>query len=304
MNATNAVFAVTFATIAFGFFLKKFNFITELEGKTLSKFVMHTTFPALLLISMARVKLETSLSLIPMLSFTLSGVMLLTAWFWFRKYPNPLRGLLTMGSGGFNSGMFGFPIIESLFGRDNLVFAIMFDIGNTFIVFGCVYTLGNYFSENKKIAAGFKPILKKIFTLPAVIAMVVGMSINIFSIHLPTICFDVIENIAKANKPIVLLLMGIYLSFDLDKPLLKAISKVLAIRYSWGLLTVAALYYFLAPYPMMRNVLMLNAILPIGMTILPFSDEFHFDSRVAGTLLNLTLLISFVLMWGIVSFLQ
>ena len=50
----------------------------------------------------------------------------------------------------------------------------------------------------------------------------------------------------------------------------------------------------------MRSVLIVCVLLPIGLTILPFSDEMNFDSRIAGTLLNISLLISFGLMWGVV----
>jgi len=51
--------------ILLGFLLNYFYFITEKEGKTISKFLMHTTFTALIVISTARVRLEPTLLLIP-----------------------------------------------------------------------------------------------------------------------------------------------------------------------------------------------------------------------------------------------
>ena len=38
----------------------------------------------------------------------------------------------------------------------------------------------------------------------------------------------------------------------------------------------------------------------IKMTLLPFSDELNYDSKIAALLVNLSLLISFALMWGLV----
>ncbi len=111
-------------------------FYSEKEGKTISRFLMHTTFPALMVVSTMRIKLESSLFLIPFLTLLFGSTMLLIAWFVFRKYPNDMRGLLTMGAGGLNTGLFAFPIIEGIWGRDALVYAIMFDIGNTVVVFG------------------------------------------------------------------------------------------------------------------------------------------------------------------------
>ncbi len=301
MNQTNNVFIITLSIIFLGFLLKKYNFITEKEGKTISKFLMYTTFPALMIITTATVKLDTSLILIPIFAVILGSSMLLVAWIWFSDYEKCLRGVLTMGVGGFNSGLFGFPIIEGLFGKQAMVYAIMFDIGNTIIVFGAIYSIGSYFSVNKKEQTGIKPIFKKVMSLPPVLGILFGLLINVTNIKLPTIFFDFLEVLAIGNKPLVLLLMGIYLSFDLDKKLMLAISKVLIIRISIGILAVVGLYLLLHnSNSSMKNVLIICSLLPVGLTILPFSDELGYDSRIAGTLLNISLLVSFVLMWGLV----
>jgi malate permease and related proteins len=301
MNQTNNVFIITIVIILVGFLLKKYNFITEKEGKTISKFLMHTTFPALMIISTAKVKLETSLILIPVFAVVLGLTMLVMAWIWFSNYEKAIRGVLTMGVGGFNSGLFGFPIIEGLFGKQAMVYAIMFDIGNTFIVFGAIYSIGTYFSANKKAQTGIKPILKKVFSLPPVLGILLGLFINILNIPVPTVCVNFLEVLASGNKPLVLLLMGIYLSFELDKRLIIAISKVIIIRVSVGIIVVLGIYYLVnSDYSLMKNVLMLCALMPIGLTILPFSDELGYDSRIAGTMLNISLIVSFILMWGLV----
>lgn len=301
MNQTNNVFVITIALILLGFLLKKYNFISEKDGKTISRFLMHTTFPALMIISTAKVKLDTSLLLIPVFAMFVGLSMLLIAWIWFSNYEKALRGVLTMGVGGFNSGLFGFPIIEGLFGKQAMVYAVMFDIGNTIIVFGAIYSIGSYFSTTKKSQTGIKPILKKVLTLPPVLGILLGLIINITNIPLPKLFFDFLEVLALGNKPLVLLLMGIYLSFDLDKKLLIAISKVIGIRVAVGITVVLAIFFFVSnDYSLMKKVLMMCVLFPIGLTILPFSDELGYYSRIAGTMLNISLIVSFVLMWGFV----
>jgi predicted permease len=84
---------------------------------------------------MSKVQLNPSLFLIPLLCIVFCGIMLSIAWFLFRSYSNALRGVLTMGAGTANVGLFGFPIIEGLFGKDALAYAIMYDTGNTIIAF-------------------------------------------------------------------------------------------------------------------------------------------------------------------------
>jgi malate permease and related proteins len=146
MNQANNVFLITFALITFGYLIKRMDYISEKEGKVLSTFMMHTTFPALMLVSTIRMKLEVSLSFIPLASLFFGSTLLVIAWLVFKKYDFKWRGLLIMGAGGFNTGLFGFPLIEGIWGRDALMYAIMYDIGNLVVVFGLVYTVGSYFA--------------------------------------------------------------------------------------------------------------------------------------------------------------
>ena len=299
MNQANNVFLITLALITTGFTVKKMGFITEKEGKIISKFLMHTTFPALMLVSTINLKLEPKLFLIPLTTVVYGSILLTIAWFVFKKYPNNIRGLLTMGSSGFNTGLFAFPIIESIWGRDALVYAIMFDIGNTVVVFGLIYSIGNYFSARGNEGVDFKAILKKVARLMPLQGLTLGLIINALSIPVAPILVDFLDVLARGNKPIVLLLMGIYLSFELDKKQVSLVVKSLLIRYLMGAIAVIFIYNML-PHSIMRSILIVCVVLPVGLTILPFSDELNYDSRMAGLFVNLSLLISFCLMWALV----
>jgi malate permease and related proteins len=260
---------------------------------------MHSTFPALLLVSTIKLKLEPQLFLIPLLTFIYGILMLGIAWFVFKKNPNSIRGLLTMASSGFNVGLFAFPIIEGIWGREALVYAIMFDIGNTLIVFGLTYTIGNYFSDKGGQGVSIKSMLKKMLSLMPFQGLLLGLIINALAIPVAPVFLDCLDTLAKGNKPIALLLMGIYLSFNLDKQQLWRISQSLLIRYVLGLGVVALLYYFM-PHSVMKSVLIFCAILPVGLTLLPFSDDLNYDSRIAGLLVNMSFIISFALIWVLV----
>ena len=297
MTQANTVFILTLSLIFLGYLIKRFDIISETEGRVLSKVLMHTTFPALMLLSMLRIKLEANLFLIPLISISLSCLMILIAWFWFVDLPNKLRGVLTMSVGSFNSGLFGFPVVEGIWGREGLVYAIMFDIGVTLTVFCIVYTIGVYFASKGEARVSTKIIFQKILRLIPFQAAIIGLTLNALNLQLPTLATDFLEILAKANKPIVLLLMGIYLNFSFDKHQMISVSKALTIRYTCGLM-VAALFYFILPVPSLyRNILMICVILPVGLTLIPFSDEFNFDTKIAGALVNISLLISFMLLW-------
>lgn len=301
ISQTNQVFIITFLVVATGFFIKKFKFISEKEGRIISKFLMHTTFPALMIISTARLKFEPGLLFLPIGFIIVAVCILAIGWFVFLKYPNKLKGIFLMAIGGANTGLFGFPIIEGLFGKQALIYAIMIDIGNTFVVFGLGYPLGKYFSKTSHEVFDFRSILKKIFSIPPFLGMLLGLTINVLDLELPEIFYNFLDVLARGNMPIGLLLLGIYLSFDLSKNEIWGIVKLLLIRYGF-MLILAIIFISYLPSTLMRNAVLICCFLPLGLTTLPFSDEMNFDSKVAGTLVNLSLLISFFMMWALMQF--
>lgn len=304
MEQANLVFLVTLCIVGLGFSLKHWGIVSEQDGKVMSRLLMHTTFPALMIVSTLRVPLTSNLLAIPLVSIALGSVLLLLSWFGFARQPVRVRAVLTMGIGAFNIGLFGFPIVEGIWGRDALVYAVLYDIGNTVVIFGIVYPIGYYFASG---GAGRPPagvLIRRVLRLPPVLGMLLGLLLNLLSVDLPPVLFDALDTLAKANKSLVLLLLGIYLSFQLEKTQQIAIARLLLLRYVGGLLAIALLYTVLPTASLLRTTITVCILLPVGMTILPFSDEFDFDSRVAGTLVNLSLIISFGLLWLMVYWLE
>lgn len=299
MADINLVFLSTMLIISLGYFLRKYDLVTLEHGKAVSRFLMHTTFPALMITSMAKVPLSPSLLLIPLLVILYSSIMLGIAWYWFKDYPNAIRGVITMACGGFNVGLFGFPMIEGLFGKEAMPFAIMYDMGNAIAIFGIVYGIGLYFKNRGSGIFSIGKVARKILTLPPVLGMLIGLIINIFDISLPTFVSEFLDILSKGNKPLVLLLMGIYLTFDLKKIYKIAILKVIILRYAVGFCLIGTLYYFMPNNSEVFKILSICMLLPIGLTLLPFTDEMEYDPDLAGSLVNFTLIISFGFMWSL-----
>jgi hypothetical protein len=208
-----------------------------------------------------------------------------------------------MGSGGFNLGLFAYPLIEGIWGQAGMVFEAMFDLGNSLAIFGLVYGTGVFLSDKKEgvtVKENIKNAFLKIITLVPLQALLIGMIINLSHFELPTIVVEILDILARGNKVIALLIMGIYLNISLNSEAFQQVSKVLAIRYFWGLTLGFLCFYFLPFEPLYRHVLLIVLIIPVGMTLLPFSDELAYDTKIAGMLVNVSMLISFALMWALV----
>jgi predicted permease len=303
MNQTNTVFICALVIISFGYFLKYKKIISEKDGKVISKLLMHTTFPALIVVTMMRVHFEVNLLLLPAIAFCFSIFSMLTASWFLKRQDSKIRTVLIMGSGGYNLGLFAYPLIEGIWGPPGMVYAAMFDLGNSLAVFGLVYGTGVFFSDKKEgvtVKENIKKAFFKIIGLVPFQALLIGIVINLTNFKLPNIMVEILDILAKGNKVIALLIMGIYLNISLTPKILQQVSKVLLIRYFWGLALGFLCFYFLPFEPLYRNVLLIVLIIPVGMTLLPFSDELGYDTKIAGMLVNISMLISFAMMWALV----
>ena len=196
MNQTNTVFLTALSIIFLGYFLKRKNIITEEEGKTISKLLMHTTFPALMFVTMLRIHFEWNLLLLPLISFCFSLITMATAMYFFKDFPRKMKAMLIMGSGGFNLGLFAYPLIEGIWGQAGMVYAAMFDFGNSFAVFGLVYGTGVFMSDKNQgagVRENTKKALFKIITLLPFQAILIGVFFNLTAIPLPQILLDILE---------------------------------------------------------------------------------------------------------------
>lgn len=203
-----------------------------------------------------------------------------------------------MCSVGFNVGLFAYPIISELFGASGLSAMAMFDFGNAFVVFGLCYFLGFMYSGNR---SSQKLTIKEIFNLFSTsipfMSYIIAIILNLTGFRFSGFPSDVLEILAQANTGMALVVLGLTLDFRFESSSWKLISRVLLLRYTTGLV-VGLLLYLLLPFShLYRTVVFLCLILPVAIAVIPYSVEFEYDTRIAGTIANLTMIISFALMW-------
>jgi predicted permease len=250
---------------------------------------------------MLKIELTAALGWLPLIAMLFGFLSSFVGFLVFKKEAPTHRGILTMGSAGWNLGLFAYPLIEGIWGWQGLTYAIMFDLGNSVINFMVNYGMGTYLAGNHGTKNPVKHVLKKIFTLPPFQAMLIGLAFNILQIPVLPLAADIIDTIAKGNKPMVLLLMGIYFSVRLPKVAFAKVFQVLGLRYVLGL-SIGLLLYYTVPFEFQyRNMLLICLILPAGMTLITYSDELNFDTGIAAAIVNFSMLISFVIMWCLVG---
>lgn len=295
----NNQFILFLLIIALGYIFKRLNFIKEDDADGISRIVFNITLPALIIVTFNNMKLDISLAYLSMSSLTFGIFMSIVSIFAFKKDSRNIRGNLSMLVPGFNIGLFAYPVIEAIWGSEGLKYIGMFDMGNSIVMFVICYLFAAYFSS-KGASISYKTILKQLVTSIPLMCYIVTLILNIFGLHYPTVLINVSNIVSKANGPLSLLLLGICLNFNIDKIYRKYIVKVLFLRYFIGLALGSALFMFLPFNSLFRHILLIGFILPIGMAVIPYAVEFNYDKKLVGTLCNITIILSFILIWCIV----
>ncbi|MEH7334227.1 AEC family transporter [Neobacillus drentensis] len=278
--------------------LKRCNIIKESDGEAVTRIVFNLTLPCLIIISFSNIKIDSSLILIMISGFVYGIFLTFLGFFAFKKENRKIKGMMTMMVPGFNIGLFAYPLVEGIWGQEGIKYFGMFDMGNALIVFGLTYMIGSFYSSDNNTFE-VKHVLVKMSKSIPFLTYITVCTISIIGLQLPTVILDVAGVISKANMPLSLLLLGIFLDFSLDKNYFNKILKYLTLRYVAGL-CIGILLFILLPFDhMFRYTLLLGLILPMSLTSLVYAVQFNYDRKLIGTVSNLTILISFVLLWGI-----
>jgi predicted permease len=301
VSDTNITLLTSLIIILVGYFIKKVGIIQETEGKVLSKVVLYVTFPALIFDIVSELQISYALVFLPFIPIAFCLLLFGFCYMMFRNESAQIKGVLFMAATGFNIGLFAYPIIEAIWGKEGLQYVAMFDLGNAFVVLCLSYTLGSVFSpQGNGKAVNITYILKKLVRSVPLVSYVAALLFNILGITFPLLAENVISAVARANMAMVLLLLGIYLNFRQDKSYSRQLYAILLLKFGLALLAGVTLFYLLPFNILYRTIVLVALILPVGLTIIPFSDEFGYNTRFAGAIANISILISFVLMWALI----
>jgi len=301
MNTINSQFAISLSIILLGYFLKKTGILKESDGEVISRLIFNVTLPSIVINVFSTMEIDKNLLLIPIISIVYGLMMTAVGLIVFKGEMRREKGMLAMLVPSFNIGLFAYPLVESIYGTEGLKYFGMFDMGNSFIIFAVCYIIASIYSSSEG-EVSYKNIFSKVLHSIPFLTYIITMTINLLGISIPKPILEITSILSKANMPLALLVLGLYLSFSFKKAYWKNMAKIIALRYIIGFGVGILLYNLMPLDPMFKKTMIICFILPISLTVIPYSVEFGYDSRFVGTVNNLTIIISFLLMWGIISF--
>ncbi|MHA1233997.1 MAG: AEC family transporter [Promethearchaeota archaeon] len=306
MADVNVIFLLSISIVAIGYIVKKLNILKESDGDTIAKIIFNITLPAVILQVTTTIQFELSLILLPLIGIVFGFLMTFIALLVFRNHPPNLKGAMIMTMIGFNVGNFFFPIVEGIWGQSGMQYIALFDAGNAFTIFIICYIMSTIYSPKNQenvVKLNVNYILKRIVRSAPILSYIIALIINFSGLVIPSFFSELLDILARANSALALLLLGVFLHLKFGKAEWISILKVLVLRYGVGLLVGLALFFLLPPSTfnhLFRIIICLALILPVGLAVIPFSVENGYDQKLVAMAVNLTIIISFGLIWVLI----
>ena len=291
-------FVMIILLIALGYFLKRINYLKATDSQVLSTLVLNVTLPSLVIVNSNHADLNPSFSILPVMMI-IYGVLAKIIVIWcFRKYNNQMRGSVGMMIGSMNIGLFAYPLVDAIWPGTGMVYFGMVDIGGAVIMFGLTYFVGSYYSEGSD-QFNFKFLGLKLIQSVPLVTYIVMFTLNMANIHLPKVAIDFFSILGKANMPMSMILLGVMLSFTIDRAYLPIAIKYLCLHYGIGLGAGLLVHYFLpVSDQMIKTTLLITWLLPVGVAIIPYSIQFKYKTLpLIGMVTNLTIVISIIILY-------
>lgn len=296
----NDQFLISVSIILLGYLAKRTRFLTEKEGESIAQLIFNITLPALIINVFASLPLSPQLILLPVLGFSVGCLLCVGVLLIFRDTPRSIKGMMAMSLPGLNIGLFAYPLVEAIWGKEGLTYVAMYDLGNSYVVFLLCYFLGAYFSGDTPIS--WRDLLRAMLRSLPVVTSLIALAINLSGLHLPKLVLDTSAILSKANMPLSLLLLGMYLNFNFPADQIKLLIKALSVKYLMGF-TLGAFLCWVLPYDaLFRHTLLLAGVLPLPTMVLTYAVILGYDRRFSGAMLNCTVILSILFSWLVFHF--
>lgn len=282
----------TLLLITLGYALKNLKLFTPDFGKTLLKFTLFVTAPALALRSLSTVDLNTSLIIFLVMPVVLTAISFVAVRLLQKSLPvRPKEfAVIMMSSMAINSA-FALPFVTSVAGDEGAARVALFNVTNAIMIYGWVYGIAVTYGDRAGLSR--LKVLQIALLRPSFAAIVLGLALNFNDATIPREIMPLIDALASMTVPVILIALGLILRPKILLPTQTA--RSLAIRMGGGLLIGLAIVGMFGLNGIDRVCMLLLATAPVGFNTITFAHLEGLDDELAASIVSVGLVAGIVL---------
>ena len=289
---------ILFIMIGVGYVCSKRGFLSPLTIKELSKFIIYVVTPCIVVESFHRPFDSSMMGNIAIACAAAAGAHLLNiilSRVLIRDREQNRRVVYQFATIFSNCGFMGLPLQHAILGTDGVFYGAVFIA--VFNVFTWTYGFTIMGSKGQKLK------LKEILLNPGVLGVTAGLVIFVNSIQIPHILLVPIKSFAALNTPLPMVVVGYYLAQITSLKVLK--DRYLVITQAVKLLAAPLLALLLFYASGIRGLLLISLVIsasaPSAANTVMFSVLFNRDTKLAVTLVSVSVLLSLFTMPLVIS---
>lgn len=265
--------------------------------------LVHWVFmPIFIFFAISALKFNASLLKYSMYILVSTGVAMTAAWFWLKNsaHQNNTKGALLIAS-SFGSVFFiGLPLTKAMIGGWTGKIAVVYLVVANVLI---LYTVGLFLikamatpSKLKKPLTAFTDAGMRIIKEPIIIAVLLGLLVNIAELKLPGWIRGLNGLAAGGLVPLLLLAVGLTLNWDKSwTAQIQSLIPVAAIKLILVPLTILIMIkVFGSPGAKTAKALIIDGIMPASLLGFVICDRFKLDTRTYAVAFSLTAILAII----------
>ncbi|MDR0901072.1 MAG: AEC family transporter [Methanobrevibacter sp.] len=278
--------------IFLGYFLKRIELLKTADVETLNKIVINIAMPCLIFSSLylADLSIIADLAILPLIGIIVGFSCGLIAYIilTLKKYPKKKKWSILLPIILGNTAFLGFPLILGVFGSEGLIRAIFYDMASliTFLSLSIILI----FNFDGK----FKDAIKRVLSFPILWAVILGLILNFLSIPIGDLAITIIDYLAAAAIPLIMISLGLSLHFEGFKYHLKIATIATIIKLMIGPIIAMSIAILFGLTGMEFTIAIVEAGMPSGMLTLVLAIDHDLDFRLTADCALITTVFSLI----------
>lgn len=281
--------------IVIGFAIKKIGWVSVSDFPKFSKIVINITVPCTLITNFNNFKISYNLFFLIVVGFVVNLIQEVVGYMINLKNGRRDQAFGILNIGSYNVGAFAMPYISGFIGGNSMIFASLFDMGNSIAAAGISYGWAmSLAKENKKTS--LLSFAKNMLRSPIFDTYLFLITMNILNVHLPETVITFTSTVGSANTFLAMLMIGIGLELNLNPIKFYKAFRYLLIRYGFAII-FTSIVAFLMPFQKdAKIVLCMLFFSPIAAMIAGFTSEAKGDVETSSFMTSVSIIIGIIVM--------
>lgn len=281
--------------ILVGFYSGKKKIISPQMNKGLIDILIHIALPFMILSSFIFTYDDTIKSnVMKTFYYSIAAYVIVAILSYLLLLPvkNDKKTILHFANVFTNTGYVGFPILNSLYGAEGVIYGSIFNM--FFVIF--VWTYGIILFKGRFERKDLKAELRKILLNPSIVAVCIGIIIMVFDIQVSGAILSSIRSIGSITGPLSMIIIGVILS-DVK---IKEYARDWTLYYgiTTKLIIIPIIIYLISlllgePSKAINTVIIMTAMPASAMTSI-LAENFDKEKDYAAVIVSVTTLLSLV----------